>query len=220
MPETEEKATDAKRSGAKSDNWYSKIVAAIGKKAVAKIIGAIVSMLLLAMVGTGIVTSVVTTSKTTQLGLKDIGELATQAAFYTNVELLEDSKKLWKVTLPFTSSRYIFSYDGTIKAGYDFADIEISPDKVTKPVTVRLPQVRILSNEIDTESLVVYDETQRIFSPLTVKNLNQSLSSMMKESETTAIENGLFEAAQENAKVIIRGFIMGMYPDYEVVFAE
>lgn len=76
-----------------------------------------------ALVGAGLHASGVIgshSSKTTRLGFEDIGEMATQAAYTTQVNVTEGSRVLWGVTIPFTQSKYIYSYDVTIKAGIDF----------------------------------------------------------------------------------------------------
>lgn len=57
-------------------------------------------------------------SKTTTLGLRNIGELATQSAYVTEVDVLEDARTLFGMSLPGTQSKYIYSYDFVIKAGF------------------------------------------------------------------------------------------------------
>ena len=61
-----------------------------------------------------------TDGKTTRLGFEDIGQLATQAAYCTEVKVAEKSAELWGLTIPFTQSKYIYSYDVEVKAGFDF----------------------------------------------------------------------------------------------------
>lgn len=95
-------------------------------------------------------------SKTTAFGFRDIGELATQVGYFTNVQIIEDNQKLWGLTLPFTTSTSIFSYDGSIKAGIDFSKIEYYVD--TKKKVVSMPAPAIRSVEVDENSLMIYDE--------------------------------------------------------------
>jgi len=153
----------------------------------------------------------VTGGRTTTLGLKDIGELATQAGYYTNVEVIEGSKELWGWSVPFTQSKYIFSYDGMIKAGIDFSEVEVLVNELTQTITVRIPPIRILSNEIAADSLEVYDESRSIFTPLTLDTVNMAQGELKKEAEETAIENGLLENARMNAEMLIKGFLAGAY---------
>ena len=146
-------------------------------------------------------------SNTTAFDLKDIGELATQSGYFTVVNVIDDAKKLGNWSIPFTSSKYIFSYDGEIKAGIDFAEIEWSVDETSKTVTVRLPESKILGKLLKEDSLKIYDERQSIFTPLTLSDVQASRQEMLEEIEQTAINNGLLEAAEENAEILVQGFL-------------
>ena len=63
-------------------------------------------------------------SKTTKIGFENIGELATQSAYCTQVNVTDASREFNGVTIPFTQSKYVYSYDFVIKAGFDFGEIE------------------------------------------------------------------------------------------------
>ena len=63
-------------------------------------------------------------SQTTKIGFENIGELATQSSYCTQVNVTDSSKKLFGADIPFTNSKYKFSYGITIKAGFDFNEIE------------------------------------------------------------------------------------------------
>lgn len=93
-----------------------------------------------------------TESKTTDFGLKNIGELATQAGYFTNVQLIKGSQQLFGVDIPLTHSKFIFTYDGTIRAGLQFGDIDVKVDDATKIIRVSLPEVRVLSTVINENS--------------------------------------------------------------------
>ena len=94
---------------------------------------------------TGISTATIVKSRTTALGLKDIGELATQAGFYTNVQMISGSREIFGINIPLTEKKYIFGYDGVIKAGIDFADIKVIVDEMTRVITVTLPDTVLQS---------------------------------------------------------------------------
>lgn len=159
-----------------------------------------------------------TQSNTTAFDLKNIGELATQSGFFTEVNVIDDAKKLFNWNIPFTTSKYIFSYDGVIKAGIDFAQIEWSTDETNKSVNVKLPQPKVLSKELKEDSLEIYDERQSVFTPLTLTDIQQSRQEMLAELEQTAKENGLLEQASENAKVLITGFLGAKYSPAEYTY--
>ncbi len=149
-------------------------------------------------------------SKTLDFGLKDIGELSTQAGYYTNVNTITNpNRTIIGVEIPFTSSRALYTYQGVIKAGLDFSDIQVNTDPDKKIVFLTMPEIRILSNEIDLDSLKIYDESNSIFNKIRIENMNQSLITMKKSAEKQAIANGILEAAKENAAVLIRSLLAG-----------
>lgn len=175
---------------------------------------------------TGIVLAIVnpfsTESKSTRLGLENIGELATQAAYCTQIGKIDGSRKLFNTfDIPFTQSTYIYSYDVVIKAGFDFSDITYHQDQEAKTIRVTLPAVRTLSKEVNTESFQVYLENESIFRPITLTENNQELSKMIQQAETDAIANGLYDNALSNAKVIISSFLTATYSDqYKIIFID
>lgn len=176
--------------------------------------GIVITLVFVFAVGSisfGIKSATSVSSKTTAFGLKDIGELATQAGYFSNVQVINDQRELWGWGIPFTQSKCIFSYDGRVKAGLDFSAIEISVDERKKVVHVMFPPVRILSTEVDEDSLFVYDESQSIFTPLTLDKVKDSRIKLVEEVQNTALENGLLEAASTNAETLLKGMLRGTY---------
>lgn len=172
------------------------------------------------LLGMSIVSVTVVTSRTVRLGLKDMGELATQSGYFTNVQVLEDSKQLFGHNVPLTKSKYIFSYDGIIKAGFDFQELEMQVNEITRTIHVTLPEAKILNCEIDENSLQIYDATQSIFTPLSITDINESMIELKETVKTDAVNNGILENARENAKLLIRGFLAGCFDlqEYTVEF--
>jgi hypothetical protein len=85
-------------------------------------------------------------------------------------------------------------------------------------VTVKLPQTKILSSELDYDSFKLYDEKNSIFNPIGVEVVNESNNNLLTSAEEQAIKGGLLERAEENAKLIITNFINGYLEDYTVQF--
>ena len=91
--------------------------------------------------------------ETIQSGLRQIGELSTAEYYFTRTETVEDSKKLdltsiginFIADIPLTSNTFTYSYDGYIKAGIDFMEIETSVDEENKQIIVLVPKSKILS---------------------------------------------------------------------------
>ena len=161
-----------------------------------------------------------TQSKTTKIGFEDIGELATQSAYCTEVNVTEAARELFGITIPFTHSKYIYSYDIVIKAGFDFNEIEWSESGNT--IEVRLPEAKILSSEIDLDSFELYLEDESIFREITMTENNEALKSMRQSAEDDAIANGLLENARSNAETILTGFFGNVYDldEYEIIFKD
>ena len=160
-------------------------------------------------------------SKTLEIGFENIGELVTQSVYCTEVNVIEASRELWGIEIPFTQSKYIYSYDVTIKAGYDFGEIEWSVDKEKKIIQVKLPEVKVLSNEIDLDSLKIYHEEESIFRPITLEENNTAMKNLQETAEKDAIANGLLENAESNAKTILKAFFAQAFDleEYEVQFS-
>ena len=161
-----------------------------------------------------------TVSRTTKLGFEDIGELATQTAYCTEVNVTEAARELFGMTIPFTQSKYIYSYDIQIKAGLDFEEIEWEVNGST--IEVRLPETKILSSEIDLDSFKVYLEDESIYREITLEENNEALKSMKQSAEDDAVANGLLENARSNAETILTGFFGNVYDmdEYEIVFKD
>ena len=152
-------------------------------------------------------------SKMTKFGFEDIGELATQEMIGTVVHTEKTAQSLFGMEIPFTQSQYIYSYDFDIKAGYDFSYIkyEIKDDEENKEILIYLPEAKILSTEILTDSFEVYYEKESIFKRITLSENNIALKDMKKLAEDNAVSNGIYEKAKSNAEIILKAFFAQYY---------
>lgn len=146
-------------------------------------------------------------SRIVSLRMAEIGELSTQAAYFTNVQVISNSREIFGVTVPFTQSKYVYSYDGVIKAGVDFSRITWTPDDCRRTVTVSMPPAYVTDIDVDENSLEVYNEAQSIFTPLTLSDIQASRQQMEIEAREQAVANGLLEAATANARALIEAFL-------------
>ena len=160
--------------------------------------------------------------QTVKLKLDNIGELATQVAYCTEVESVKNSQTIFGKEIPFTESKQIYSYNVEVKAGYDFSKIEYTVDKKSKEIKVTLPEVKILSTKLDTDSFKIYDEQNSIFSSIDLDSHNKALSDMTTRAENDAIENGIYTEACENAETLLKGFFASEYDlnTYTITFKE
>ena len=161
-------------------------------------------------------------SRITKLGFEDMGELATQAAYCTMVEDTEAARDLFGVEIPFTQSRLIYSCDVIVRAGLDFEQIEWSVDDPNKVIEVKLPEIKVLNSELDTESFKLYLEDESIFRRISMEENNDSMIEMEENARRQAVGNGLLDEARANAEAILRSFFAGVYDleKYEIVFTD
>lgn len=150
-------------------------------------------------------------SKTTTLSLKNIGELATQAGYFTTVQTITKSRDILGLEIPGTKSNYVYSYDGIIKAGIDFNLVDSEVDETNKIITIKFPEFKIISTEIKDDSFVLYNDGANLFTSLKLQDVDKSNSELKEAARKAAIDNGILEAARANAEILIRGFLASMY---------
>ena len=173
------------------------------------IVLAVIVVLIAGILGFRALTS--SNSKATKLGFENIGELATQVAYCTEVNVTEDPQNLWGIEIPFTQSKIIYSYNVEVKAGLNFEDITWSVDETNSIIRVNLPEIRILDSSIILDSFQLYHEDESIFRPITLEENNEALKQLELKAENTAVSNGLLENARLNAETILTGFFANEY---------
>ena len=151
--------------------------------------------------------------------MSNIGELCTAEYNYTHVEQVDSSREIKGFKIPFTTSMFIYSYDGTIKAGIDFTKIKIDKNDTEKVITVTLPKVEIISSEVHHDSFQLYDEKNNIFNPISVADVADSLVDLENSEKEKAIGGGLLDKARDNAITLVENFMHGSYDvgDYEII---
>lgn len=133
-----------------------------------------------------------------------MSELAVVTYTYTELGQYESSKEFYGVKMPFTTNKFLLTFDGIIKAGIDMAEVKVDVDQDAKVVTVKLPGAEILSHEIDEDSVKIYDEKTSIFNPFTVEDYTSFYADQKKTVEEKAREKGLLTEAQTQAENAVR----------------
>ncbi len=204
----------------KKEKKKNKLLKILKNPLIQKIIILVLVAIASGFIAIGIKDVFISDSKTTKIGFENIGELATQSAYCTQVNVTDSSRELFGNKIPFTQSKYIYSYDITIKAGYDFSDIEWNVKGNT--IEVKMPNVKILSSQIDLDSFKVYHEEESIFNKITLSENNETLKKLQSEAQTQAIKNGLYENARTNAETMLTSFFANVYDlkEYKIVFTD
>lgn len=187
-----------------------------------KIIWGLLIIVALCLIALGLKDKFSARNNSVKLGFEDIGELATQTAYCTQVNVTEAARELFGVEIPFTQSKYIYSYNVILKAGLDFQEIKWKADDAAKTIKVWLPEMEILSAEPDMDSFNLYLEDESIFRQIRMEENHEALKDMVENARKDAISNGLLEEAKENAKTILSAFFDSQYDlnEYKIQFLD
>lgn len=145
--------------------------------------------------------------------IKNIGELASVEYLFSDAAKFTDSKYIGGYKLPWTEKSFLLKWDGVIKAGIELDQVRISVDRSdeeNKTIHVYLPQVKILSYEINDDSVEVVDEKDNIFNNITIEDKVAFDAKTKEAMKTRAIENGLLEKARENAEDILTRLLLSI----------
>ena len=142
--------------------------------------------------------------------LRDVGKLVTEEYFFTEVVEYSSVKTLWKITLPWTKSAFLISYDGTVSAGIDLSGVTVELDEDAKSIRVLTPEAEIMAVDIDYDSFVCYSENSGIGNRISIRDYNDALQSVEKTAREKAVEKGVLDRAQEHADFLIRQIISSL----------
>ena len=152
--------------------------------------------------------------------VQSIGELASMEYLYTDAGQFSDPRQIFGMDIPFTTKSFVAKWDGVIKAGIDVTQIAVTVDESTKTITIHLPPAQILSHEIG-DNIETLDQEDGLFNPITVDDVREFDNLAKQDMEERAIENGLLEKADENARAIIESLLNAdsiIRDNYQVVF--
>ena len=144
------------------------------------------------------------TSTTIKNQLTEINELALYSYDYSKVGKL--SFNGWKI--PLTQKTFIITYDGSIKAGIDLKQAKISIDN--EQLNITLPAAKILSHEIDENSIEVYDESSNIFNQISINDYKSFATKEKKKNEKEAISNGILEKSKTKAEQTLTTYLQAI----------
>lgn len=150
--------------------------------------------------------------------ISEIAELATITYSYTELGQYESSKEFYGTKVPFTTNKFILTYDGVIKAGVNVSKAQIEEQGGT--ITVRLPQAQVLSHEIDENSVKVFDEKTSIFNQFTVEDYTAFYADQKKSVEEKAIAKGLLIEARSQAVKAVTATLEPLISDESKLVVE
>lgn len=153
-------------------------------------------------------TKVNETIQETVVNYKDIEEITFQEATVPEIGVIHKPMKLGKLEFdnPLTTSDCIFTYNITVKAGYDLKDIkDDGGNELTQTITVTLPKATVYEPYVDEDSFTKYWDDGKITANVGLDDIHAKKLEMI-----------------EHAKVVITDYIHSLkgYENYNVVFNE
>lgn len=158
--------------------------------------------------------------KELQSKLTDVGELTTAEYLYTDANRFTDTKHFIGLSLPGTTKSFVVKWDGLIKAGLDITQITVQVNEGQKTLTITLPAIQILSHEILDDTAETLDESGGLFNPIKVDDVNALYSVSKDAMEQRALQYGLLEQTEENAKAHLSSLLLTLpgVSDYTISF--
>ena len=147
-------------------------------------------------------------------------ELTAYKYYYTDVDTYEKSQKIWKIKVPFTTDKSVFSYSGEIGAGVDLDNAEFSVDG--KAITVTLPKADILYHELDEKTFRSYDIKNSVFTSTDIGGYADMVAALKDRQEQKLMGNAEFwQSVKANTETVLRGVLAasGQLEDYTVTCA-
>lgn len=154
-----------------------------------------------------------------------IGEYASLAYHYTTVVKDINSKDIKGWTIPFTTRKYIFTYNGTMKLGIDGTKIKIKEEEAGEKglpvIVIALPSIKILSHEVIDSSIEVFDQSQTIFNEINIQDAFKVTSERKRELEKKVMDGDVVKEARASTEqqlgTLLRS-LPGIRGVYEIVF--
>lgn len=170
-------------------------------------------------------TKVNETIQETVVNYKDIEEITFQEATVPEIGVIHKPMELGKLEFdnPLTTSDCIFTYNITVKAGYDLKDIkDDGGNELTQTITVTLPKATVYEPYVDEDSFTKYWDDEKITANVGLDDIHDKKLEMIEHAKEAAIKGGLYEKTAEHAKVVITDYIHSLkdYENYNVVFNE
>lgn len=142
--------------------------------------------------------------------LEDSSELTVSKNFYTGIVRFEEG------SIKFIDKNgFTMKYEAEIDAGFELENVSIEVNDDSVVVTV--PEAKILSVNIDPDSLEFYDNKVSLFKTDRKEATKQALQAAQKDAEEHATGKGILDEANKRAAVIFKGILEGGVGNREII---
>jgi len=146
--------------------------------------------------------------------IRSIGELATLEFLYRDVIDETENATLFGLNIPGTQRRFIIQIEGIVKIGIDTSDINVNINERTQAISITIPNARILSHEMDEDSVEFLDVSTGLFVRDSIEDFPR-LRAIQRDAmeEWMATETDMFTRAEEDAMRILETLIGAALPE-------
>lgn len=148
-------------------------------------------------------------------------ELTTTKYYYTDADIYENYKEAFGIKIPFTTDEVVFTYDGVISVGIDLSSVSYEIDNDAKLISVKLPELRIMANEIDASSFEYPYIFDSVFNDTNMGDYTHLIDQLKQQKEQEIMANDRFlQQARDNTRTVIARFLTAaeLTKDYTVEF--
>ncbi|MDO5520658.1 MAG: DUF4230 domain-containing protein [bacterium] len=140
--------------------------------------------------------------------LKPASDLISMRYCYTDADVNENFKSFFGNRVPFTTDKVVFTYDGIVSVGVDLSSVEYEINHENKAITILLPEVKIIANEIDASSFEYPYKSDSIFNSTDMSDYTD-LIDVLKQKKAEEVKNNteFMKSAEENTKTVLKSFL-------------
>lgn len=135
-------------------------------------------------------------------------DLITSKYRYKDADTYENFKKVFGKKVPLTTDMTVFTYEGVVGVGIDLLDVEYEIDNKNRIISILIPELKILYNEIDDDSFKYPFKSDSIFNTTYMSDFTGLMSTLREEKEKIVLNDKDFmDSARQNAEVVLKGFL-------------
>ena len=148
------------------------------------------------------------TVSTLQAIVNKASDLITTKYHYQDACSKESAKSFKKLKLPFTTSKVVFTYKGCISLRIDLSKVQYDIDNDRMEITLVIPDIEVLADEIDDNSFEIVDEKNSLFNPQELDDYATLMAELKKEKEAEVLaDSDLMSEAEQNTRSVLQEFL-------------
>lgn len=140
--------------------------------------------------------------------IKEVSKYSAYEFNYTSILYYSEPNKVKSVKIPFTTTTYIATIDGTINIGIEGEYIDFSTEKnndgnITK-IIVELPHSEILDNYTDSDTLKEYEYDKGAFNTLEPSEINKLRADAEKKEAEKIKKSDILQKTDERIEHLLK----------------